>query len=412
VQEAHRRLEAKVGELRAAQEREHAARGEAEHANSRKDEFLAMLAHELRNPLSPIVSALAVVRSARAPAEAREQALAVIERQVRNMTRIVDDLLDVSRISNGKIALQPSPSDVGTLVQHAIETSQPLIEARRQHVVCVLPERPLTIEVDATRVEQILANLVTNAAKYTPPGGQIWVSAGLEADDVVFRVRDDGIGIPAEKLAHVFDLFHQGDHSIDRARGGLGVGLTLVRKLVELHGGSVTASSAGPGQGSEFVVRFPAGAVKAAETEAPSTPATARQETPEALRILVVEDARDTRDLLKVELELDGHEVMTAEDGVEGLDRFRSFAPQAVVLDIGLPGMDGFEVAQRIRSNGGQDVLLIAATGYGDEQTRARAHAVGFDEHLVKPIAHSVLRSILARGRRVQATIVAATNGH
>jgi signal transduction histidine kinase/CheY-like chemotaxis protein len=409
VQEAHRRLEAKVGELRAAQQREQLARAEAEEANARKDEFLAMLAHELRNPLSPILCALAVVRSERAPDAARAEALAAIERQVRNMTRIVDDLLDVSRITRGKIELKARVHDARALVRNALETARPLVAAKQHRLECTLPETPLAIAADATRVEQVLANLVTNAAKYTELGGHIRVSAAREADEIVFRVRDDGIGIPADRLGSVFDLFHQVDDSIDRSRGGLGIGLTLVRKVVELHGGSVTASSPGPGQGSEFVVRLPAcadGAVDAGTAPAAHAP----RQASESLRILVVEDARDTRDLLELVLELDGHEVVTAVDGDEGLARFHSFDPEVVVLDIGLPGMNGFDVARRIRAERGEDVLLIAATGYGDALTRTRAHQVGFDGHLVKPIAHAELSAMIA-SRRPGRPRVAAGGG-
>jgi len=409
VQEAHGGLEAKVGELRATQEREQAARAEAEEASARKDEFLAMLAHELRNPLSPITCAIAVVRSSRASASQREEALTAIERQARNMTRIVDDLLDVSRITRGKVALKRRTSDVGTLVESAIETSRPLIDAKRQRVLCTLPEAPLTAEVDATRMEQILANLVTNAAKYTEPDGHIWVSVAREANEVVFRVRDDGIGIPADSLARIFDLFHQVDQTIDRSRGGLGIGLTLVRKLVELHGGTVTASSPGLGQGSEFVVHIPVDAGGVEDVES-APPGRAPDVAAEPLRILVVEDGRDTRDLLELVLAVAGHEVVTAEDGAEGLARFRSFDPEVVVLDIGLPGMNGFEVARRIRAER-PDVLIIAATGYGDPQTRARAREVGFDEHLVKPIAHEELASILARVRRRRTHVAASGEG-
>ncbi len=405
VHEAQRRLEAKVVELRDAREREQAARAVAEEANSRKDEFLAMLAHELRNPLSPILTALTVVRHPRASPAEREQSLAAIERQVVNMRRMVDDLLDVSRITSGTVALNRRPTDVSTLVRHAIETARPLIDAKRHRVHFSLPDPPLIIEVDATRMEQVLANLTMNAAKYTEPGGQIWVSVAREGDETVFSVRDDGIGIPADQLGRIFDLFYQGDASIHRSRGGLGIGLTLVRKLVELHGGTVSVSSGGAGQGSEFHVRVPNRAPAGESESAPQL--RAPHAAPEALRVLVVEDAVDTRELLKLVLELDGHDVRTAEDGIEGLACFRSFDPHVMVLDIGLPGMDGFELAAQVRRYG-HDVLLIAATGYGDAETRARVREVGFDEHLVKPIAHAELTAILARVKAVRARVTSS----
>lgn len=408
VQESQRRLEAKVLELREATSREQTARTAAEDANSRKDEFLAMLAHELRNPLSPILSALTAMRHPRMPDEDRVEALSVIERQVLNMSRMVDDLLDVSRITSGMVARKRRRVDVAELVRHALEIARPLIDAKRHHVSLALPETPLMVDADPARMEQVLANLATNAAKYTQPGGRIWIAAGRESDEIVFRVRDDGMGIAADQLPHVFDLFFQGDRSIHRSSGGLGIGLTLARKLTELHGGSVIASSSGPGRGSEFVVRIPAGAESGPESL--PLPAAAAQETPsDRLRILVVDDARDTRELLKLVLELDGHEVKTAEDGNDGLAAFRSFEPNVVILDLGLPGLDGYGAARRIREEASRHVVLIAATGYGDAATHARVREAGFDEHLVKPIQHADLATILANAKNGRSG--AATHG-
>jgi PAS domain S-box-containing protein len=365
-------------------------------ADRRKDEFLAMLAHELRNPLAPIRNSLYVLRRPDTSRDAAEQALTMVERQVYNMVRLVDDLLDVSRITRGKIQLRAEPIDLAAVLQRAVEATRPLIEANRHTLTLTLTPVPTRVVADPTRLEQVFANLLTNAAKYTERGGSIAVVTEREGPDVVVRVRDTGFGIPPAMLPHIFDLFTQGDCTLERAQGGLGIGLTLVKTLVEMHRGSVTAASAGPGHGSEFTVRLPACA------DVPSLTHAAAADPPDAtagdgsLHVLVVEDSRDAADSLAMLLQLWGHQVRVARDGLSGLKAARSFRPQVVFLDIGLPGLDGYEVARRLRAEFGDEVRLVAMTGYGQEEDRRRAREAGFDAHLVKPAEPELLQRLLA----------------
>ena len=375
---------------------------EIREADRRKDEFLAMLAHELRNPLAPLLNSLHLLGLGVDDDQAAEQVRGVAERQARHLARLVDDLLDVSRISNGKIQLRRGPLDLRAAVSHAVETARPQMEARRHDLAVDLPPDPVPLVADSARLEQILANLLNNAAKYTEPGGRIELAVARDGDDAVIKVRDTGVGIAPELLPRVFDLFTQEDRSLDRSQGGLGIGLTLVRRLVELHDGSVSASSAGVGRGSEFVVRLPAGTpATAGEGEdggdaAPGAPGAGRRPK----RVLIVDDNLDGTRVLARILRVRGHEVRVAHDGPSALEEARADPPDVVLLDIGLPGMDGYEVAGRLRELEGPDrSLLVAVTGYGQEEDRRRSREAGFDHHLVKPVDPKSLEEFLSRER-------------
>ncbi|MEO8431312.1 MAG: ATP-binding protein [Acidobacteriota bacterium] len=363
-------------------------------AGRRKDEFLAMLGHELRNPLSPIVTALQVMRLRGEDPAVLERSIEVIDRQTRRMARLVDDLLDVSRITRGAIELREETLRVSTLVERAVEQARPLLEERGHRLKLDLPEEALSLRGDPTRLEQVLSNLLINAAKYTDVGGRISVAIRRERDDVVVSVRDNGIGMSAELCARAFDLFVQSPGSGVRAPGGLGVGLTLVRRLVELHGGTVEARSAGPGLGSEFIVRLPTHAPAASHT-APGAPA--GSPIPSAgRRILVVDDNADAAEGLGEFLRALGHDVWTVQDGAQAVATAREHRPDVVLLDIGMPGMDGHAVARRLRADAiGRSALLVALTGYGQESDRRLSREAGFDHHLVKPVDVARLQSLL-----------------
>jgi PAS domain S-box-containing protein len=364
-------------------------------ADRRKDEFLAMLAHELRNPLAPIRNAAQVLKLV-GPADAHQEwAREVIERQTQHLTRLVDDLLDVSRITQGKIKLAREPLDLATILHRAIEASRPLIEARRHQLAVALPPEPVRLEGDLTRLVQVVGNLLNNAAKYTDEGGQIRIEAMQEGEEAVVRVFDNGMGLPADLLPHVFDLFTQADRSLDRSQGGLGIGLTLVRQLVEMHGGRVEARSEGFGQGSELTVRLPALASTAAPGADTAADASALP-IERGLKILIVEDNVDAAEMMSFMLQLGGHEVRAVYNGPEALEAARAFEPQVVLCDIGLPGMNGYEVAARLREQPAfRQTTLIALTGYGQEEARRRAKEAGFDYHLVKPVEPDALAALL-----------------
>jgi PAS domain S-box-containing protein len=362
----------------------------------RKDEFLAMLAHELRNPLAPIRNAAQLLQRLGSPEPQQRWAREVIDRQVEHLARLVDDLLDVSRITQGKITLRKEKVDLITIIGRAVEASRPLIDGRKHRLMVTLPEQPLRLEGDTTRLTQVMSNLLNNAAKFTPEGGQIWLAAEVADSQIVLRIRDTGIGIAEDLLPEVFDLFRQADRSLDRSQGGLGVGLTLVRRLLELHGGSVRAYSEGPGRGSEFVVRLPAFAEPEMASDDAPTVERDLEETA-CYRILVVDDNRDSAESVALLLELNGHQVRMAHDGPEALATAQHFRPQVVVLDIGLPEMDGYEVARRLRGEAQmQDVMLIALTGYGQNEDRQRAIAAGFNHHLIKPVDLDSLQALIA----------------
>jgi PAS domain S-box-containing protein len=366
-------------------------------ADRRKDEFLATLAHELRNPLAPIRNAIHLFQETNVDEAILGSLRAMMERQVQNMARLLDDLLDVSRISRGKIELRKQPALVAPLLDRTVEALRPLFEERRHELSLTLPPVPLQVEVDPTRFEQIMMNLLTNAVKYTEPGGRIELSAERDGAWVVLRVRDTGIGIPSEMLSRVFDLFVQVERRLDRAQGGVGIGLTLVRKLVELHGGQVEAHSAGPGLGSEFVVRLPAYAGKVLDaTPEPGPPAPGRTRT---CRVLIVDDNQDAANSLAHLLRIQGQEVQVAFDGPSALTVASDFQPAMALLDLGMPGMDGYELAQRLRQQPGLERLrLIALTGWGQEEDRRRSREVGFDLHRVKPVEPEVLRGLFLAG--------------
>jgi len=356
------------------------------------NEFLAMLSHELRNPLAPMVNALALLR--RDPGRRQHPPmLGVIERQVEHLSHIVDDLLDVSRITRGKILLQKKIVDFNEIVAEALQASRPLI-ATRGHTVESHLGTKLYVSADATRISQVILNLINNAAKYTPSGGHISISVNRENDDALFRIRDSGMGIPTELLPKIFDLFMQGDRALDRSEGGLGIGLTIARQIIEMHGGSVVAASDGPGQGSEFSVRLPIAPVPeaaagGAQDLQPASPSSRR-------RLLVVDDHRESADTLAMLLGAMGHEVKTSYAGRDAIELAAQYQPEGVLLDIGLPGMNGYEIAQALRnSRGGSRMVLIAVSGYGQDEDRRLSREAGFDHHLVKPVAPAELTKII-----------------
>ncbi len=370
-------------------------------ADRRKNEFLAMLAHELRNPLAPIRNAIGVLELQEGDVESLRWARSVIDRQIRHLTSLVDDLLDVSRINEGKIKLTRSTMDLATAVAAAVEAAQPTIDARGHQFEWSMPDDPLMIDGDGTRLTQVVLNLLTNAAKYTPQGGKIRLAVERAGETAVVRVSDNGNGIPAEMLPKVFELFVQVERSLDRSEGGLGIGLTLVRRLVEKHGGTVEARSGGPGLGSEFIIRLPllsraqAGPSQPgnAHRPAPPTPHLARRA---GRQILVVDDSHDSADSLARVLRRMGHHVETAYDGPSGRDLAQSLVPDLIFLDIGLPGMDGFEVARALRQDPALDATqIVALTGYGTTADRRRSADAGFDDHLVKPVEFDSLRNVL-----------------
>jgi CheY-like chemotaxis protein len=365
-------------------------------ADRRKDEFLATLAHELRNPLAPVRNSLHILRLAGADAAAQKQIVDMMERQVNHMVRLVDDLLEVSRITRGKIDLRKEVVDVAAVVRSAVETAGPVVEGAGHQLAISLPPEPVLLEADPVRLAQVVVNLLNNAAKYTEAGGQIWLTARREAGQVALSVRDTGTGIPAEMLPRVFDMFTQVDRTLGRAQGGLGIGLALVRSLVQMHGGSVEARSDGPGRGSEFTVRLPlarSDVRRASENDgvAKSSAALAGR------RILVVDDNRDAADSLAMLLRFMGAEVLTAYDGPSALEVVRVHRPAVVFLDLGMPGMDGYAVAAQVRREPQyQDVTLIALTGWGQEEDRRRSREAGFDDHLTKPPDIGALEQLLS----------------
>jgi two-component system CheB/CheR fusion protein len=362
-------------------------------ADRRKDEFLATLAHELRNPLAPIRSSLQLLReSSDAPAEV----CAMLERQVDQMVRLVDDLLEISRMTQGRIELRRERVELASVLQAALETSRPAIEAGGHRLELSLPGEPLAVEADPLRLAQVFVNLLDNAAKYTPDGGRIRLRAERRGDEVEIAVRDDGVGIPSELLPLVFEPFTRSAHALPRATGGLGIGLALVARLVALHGGRVEARSEGAARGSEFVVRLPLRTSEAApRVEADRTPASAVAETSQ--RLLVVDDNRDAADSLAMLLRKRGAEVLVAHDGASALETARARRPTAVLLDLGMPDMDGYEVARKLRAEPtAQQTLLVALTGWGQPDVQSRCREAGFDHHLVKPVRIETLEALLA----------------
>ncbi|MGZ5056234.1 MAG: hybrid sensor histidine kinase/response regulator, partial [Methylobacter sp.] len=363
-----------------------------------KDEFLAMLAHELRNPLAPILHALHVLKKHDHSDPTLAWGHSLIERQINHTARLLDDLLDVARIIQGKIRLKMDHCDLTQIIMHAVENCRPLIEARKHRLVLSVPDEPRWLNGDATRLEQIITNLLNNAAKYTNEGGKITLSVMRAGNYALVRIEDTGVGISPDLLTHVFDLFTQADRSLAHSQGGLGLGLTLVRQLVEMHDGSVTAASDGIGHGSTFTVQLPLlpvaqSAIEAVQTVPPVPP----KSQSAMLRIMVVDDYADAAESLSILLQMEGHEVRTAQCGLQAIELAQEFRPQIALLDIGLPGLNGYEVANRLRAlPETQETLLIALTGYGQTEDRNRSQMAGFDHHLLKPVNFEILSGLLA----------------
>ena len=373
--------------------REKEARAQAEMASRAKDEFLAMLGHELRNPLAPIISGLELLRI-RGGAEADDRDLAVLQRQAHHLIRLVDDLLDISRITHGKIELQRERLEVAPLVAAAIETANPLIESRHHTLEVDVPDG-LLVNADRARLCQAIANILNNSAKYTEPGGRIQISARRTGDWIAIAVRDNGIGIAPEMQPRIFSMFVQERQALDRSRGGLGLGLAIVRNLIDLHGGTVEANSDGQGRGSEFVIRMPAASTASVRVE-PEEPKPATRHA--GRRIMVVDDNEDAAELLAMLLDQLGNTTRVAHDATDAMQIVEEFGPELAVLDIGLPVVDGYELARRIRSRpGAQQPHLIALTGYGQASDKERARRAGFDAHLVKPVAIDTLQALIVK---------------
>src|SRR5437868_2856535 len=389
----YRSLEREIARSRQAEE-------ELQDANRRKDEFLAMLSHELRNPLAPIRNAVELMRRVGTHEQRVVMARDVIDRQVTQLARLVDELLDVSRISQGKIVLKKEPVELGKIVAAAVETVRPMIDVREQRLAVEVSPRPVWLLGDFARLSQVVANLLNNASKYTPEGGRIRLAATADHGYATITVEDNGSGIDAERLPRVFELFVQGERGLDRAQGGLGIGLTLVKRLVELHQGRVAAESAGPGKGATFRVTLPS---ISAVREPHAAPARPEVTSPQVYgrRVLVVDDNLDAAESTAAFLRLEGHEVKTVGDGTEALASVPVFAPHVIVLDIGLPGLDGYAVARQLRERGDTShILLVAVTGYGQREDRERAMTSGFDYHFVKPTNPGQIQRAIEQGRQ------------
>ena len=391
-----RRLESEQENLRQSVELQRQMRDAMTESDRRKDEFLATLAHELRNPLAPVRNAIHILRARMPPTPELQWARDVIDRQVTQMTRLIDDLMDVSRISRGTFELRRERVALDDVVRSAVETSRPGIDASGHELSVYLASEPIYLDADVIRLAQVFANLLNNAAKYTGPGGRIAVTAEREVGMVSVTVQDSGIGIPAEKLTQVFEPFTQLDHSLERSRGGLGIGLALARRLVEMHGGTIEAHSPGPGGGSQFVVRLPLAARQGglgpvAHVVRGPTPAVA------SYRILIADDNNDSATSLGILLNDAGYEVRTAGDGVQALETAAQFRPNIALLDIGMPKLNGYDVARQLRGQPwGRQMLLVALTGWGGAEHRQQTTQAGFDHHLTKPVDPAALTELLA----------------
>lgn len=388
-------------------EAEHARMmAELQDASRRKDEFLAMLAHELRNPLAPIRNAAHVLRMVAQGEPRITTAREIIDRQVVHMTRLIDDLLDVSRITRSKIELKKERLLLREVVENAVEASRPVLEAAA-HTIAVNAGPDVWIEGDRARLVQVLTNLLTNAAKFTPRGGHVALLVARRDGTVAISVRDTGVGIPKDAQQRIFDLFQQENVSLERTHGGLGIGLTLVKRLVEMHGGAVSVASAGAGKGAEFTITLP---VLAGDVARPDPHPTTRHDGSGPMRVLVIEDNEDAAESFRMLLELHGHVVRVARDGLDGLRAFEEFAPEVAFVDLGLPGIDGFGVAERVRAIAGKRPVLVAISGYGREEDKRRARDAGFDEHMTKPVDHdrieAFLRALAASPREGRAATV------
>jgi PAS domain S-box-containing protein len=366
-------------------------------ANQRKDQFIALLAHELRNPLAPLRNGLQVLRLAGTDTSAIAQARDMMDRQLGHMVRLIDDLLDISRVSQNKMELRRSRVLLKDVISSAVETARPAIEEAGHEFTISLPPEPIYLDADLTRLAQVFSNLLNNSAKYTERGGRILLAAERQGSEVIVSVRDTGLGIPANDLPRIFDMFSQVDRSVERSTGGLGIGLALVKGLVEMHGGKVTAMSAGEGKGSTFTVKLPA----FERTAAPLAPVRSESEPHYAgplRRILVVDDNRDSANSMAMMLKLMGNEVRTAHDGIEAIETAQEFRPKAILMDLGMPRLNGYEATRRIREQPwGRGMLIIALTGWGQEADRSQSQEAGCDGHLVKPVNLSDLESLLTQ---------------
>jgi signal transduction histidine kinase/ActR/RegA family two-component response regulator len=366
-------------------------------ADNQKNDFLAMLGHELRNPLAPIRNALHILKMPGASDQAVAQAREAMERQVQHVVRLVDDLLDVSRIMRAKIDLRKEVTDLASIIGSAVETAQPVIDAQGHELTVSMPKKKIPVEADVVRMAQVISNLLMNAAKYTDHAGRIWLTVERDGPSAaLIRVKDSGIGIAPELLPRVFDLFVQGHRSLARSQGGLGIGLTLAKNLVEMHGGTIAAHSEGLGQGSEFVIRLPVKANKRVDPGHQTPPKSTHVQGP-ARRILVVDDNVDAAELTATLLSMWGHEVRTLHDGPSVLTATESFQPELILLDIGLPGMSGYDVARELRQRPAcKGIVLAAMTGYGQDKDRNKSQEAGFDYHLTKPIDPNLLEAFVA----------------
>jgi signal transduction histidine kinase/ActR/RegA family two-component response regulator len=389
-----RRLEAEQELLRQSVELQRHMQEALAESDRRKDEFLATLAHELRNPLAPVRNAIHILRARLPPTPELQWARDVIDRQVTQMARLIDDLMDVSRITRGTFELRRERVSLVEVVRLAVETSRPGIDASGHDLVVRIPSEPIYLDADAIRLAQVFSNLLNNAAKYTGPGGRIAITAERDSGAVVVSVQDSGIGIPSQMLAHVFEPFTQLDRSLERSRGGLGIGLALARRLVEMHGGAIEAQSPGTGQGSRFIVRLPLSAQQTAlQVDAPAAPVPA----PGRSRLLVADDNSDSATSLSILLNDAGYDVRTAGDGAQALETAAQFRPDIVLLDIGMPKLNGYEVARHLRRQPwGRNMLLIAVTGWGGVDHRQQTAQAGFDHHLTKPVDPAELTRLLA----------------
>jgi signal transduction histidine kinase len=370
------------------------AEEELREADRHKSDFLAMLAHELRNPLAPLRNGLHIMRLVGDNSVAAAEARTMMERQLEHMVRLIDDLLDLSRITNGKIELRREQIALATVVQDAVETSRPLIEASGHALTVTLPPKPVVVYADRTRLAQVFANLLNNSAKYTERGGHIWLTVERQGSDVVVKVKDTGVGIAAEMLPKIFDLFTQVDRSLDRSQGGLGIGLSVVRRLVQMHGGRVEAYSDGHGKGSEFVVRL--SVVLSPDQGSQHTNGDAVHRSTKC-RIVVVDDNKDSAISLAMLLKIMGHDIRTAHDGLEAVEAAKNFRPDVVLLDIGLPKLNGYDACRTIRVQPwGKDIVLVALTGWGQEEDKRQSKEAGFNFHMVKPVNLADLENLLA----------------